>query len=128
MARFLAQHLSYTYYSADIAFRIKRKHTLRLYWLVCSWRSRGGLTLPLSQLRTLLGLGSAYDRPDNIVTHVLTAAGLSFRLLDDIFPRIRPEDLPAFVQKLQSLLLTLSARRDLRNPAAYIHKALESWL
>ena len=170
----------YTYYSADIAFRIKRKHTLRLYWLVCSWRSRGGLTLPLSQLRTLLGLGSAYNRPDNIVTHVLTpakaelealghtwfdykladdtltlkihytmteeekqqltrdawdqcfklltAAGLSFRLLDDIFPRIRPEDLPAFVQKLQSLLLTLAARRDLHNPTAYIHKALESWL
>ena len=170
----------YTYYSADIAFRIKRKHTLRLYWLVCSWRNRGGLTLPLSQIRTLLGLGPAYDRPDNIVTHVLTpakaelealghtwfdykladdtltlkihytmteeerqqltrdtwdqcfklltAAGLSFRLLDDIFPRIRPEDLPSFVQKLQSLLLTLAARRDLRSPAAYIHKALESWL
>ena len=170
----------YTYYSADIAFRIKRKHTLRLYWLVCSWRNRGGLTLPLSQIRTLLGLSPAYDRPDNIVTHILTpakaeleglghtwfdykladdtltlkihynmteeekqqltrdtwdqcfklltAAGLSFRLLDDIFPRIRPEDLPSFVQKLQSLLLTLAARRDLRNPSAYIHKALESWL
>lgn len=170
----------YTYYSADIAFQIKRKHTLRLYWLICSWRSRGGLTLPLDQLRTLLGLGPAYDRPDNIVTHVLTpakaelealghtwfdyrladdiltlkihynmteeekqqltrdawdqcfklltAAGLSFRLLDDIFPRIRPEDLPSFVQKLHSILLNLSARHDLRNPAAYLHKSLESWL
>lgn len=59
---------------------------------------------------------------------LLTAAGLSFRLLDDTFPRIRPEDLPSFVQKLQSILLNLSARHDLRNPAAYLHKSLESWL
>ena len=59
---------------------------------------------------------------------LLSAAGLSFRLIADLFPRVRPEDQPAFVAKLQSILLDISHRRDLRNPAAYVHAALEGWI
>ena len=138
------------------------------------------IQMPADDLRLLLGLGPAYQRADNIVTHILdpareelealqetwfsyrmtprtisfkvhynlteeeklqlsrdcwdqcfrllSAAGLSFRLIADLFPRVRPEDQPAFVAKLQSILLDISQRRDLRNPAAYVHAALEGWI
>ena len=179
MEKMLDVSSGFTRYSLETAHAIKRKSTLRLYWLVCSWRSRGGFQLPADDLRYLLGLGPAYQRADNIVTHILepareelealqetwfsykmtartisfkvhyklpeeeklqlsrdawdqcfrllTAAGLSFRIIADIFPRIRPEDQPAFVAKLKSILLDISQRRDLRNPAAYVHAALEGW-
>ena len=169
----------FTRYDIGIARSIKRKSSLRLYWLICSWRSRGGFQLPVANLCVLLGLGPGYKRTDNIVTHILepaqrelaalqetwftyrlidgttisfkihytlteeeklqlsrdawdqcfrllTAAGLSFRIIADIFPRIRPEDLPAFVDKLRALLADLSHRRDLRNKSAYIKAALNS--
>ncbi len=180
MKRMLDVSAGFTRYSLETAHAIKRKSTLRLYWLVCSWRSRGGFQLPADDLRYLLGLGPAYQRADNIVTHILepareelealqetwfsykmtartisfkvhynlteeeklqlsrdcwdqcfrllSAAGLSFRLIADLFPRMRPEDQPAFVAKLQSILLDISQRRDLRNPAAYVHAALEGWI
>ena len=180
MKRMLDVSAGFTRYSLETAHAIKRKSTLRLYWLVCSWRSRGGFQLPADDLRLLLGLGPAYQRADNIVTHILepareelevlqetwfsykmtsrtisfkvhynlteeeklqlsrdcwdqcfrllSAASLSFRLIADLFPRVRPEDQPAFVAKLQSILLDISHRRDLRNPAAYVHAALEGWL
>lgn len=180
MKRMLDVSAGFTRYSLETAHAIKRKSTLRLYWLVCSWRSRGGFQLPADDLRHLLGLGPAYQRADNIVTHILepareelealqetwfsykmtartisfkvhynlteeeklqlsrdcwdqcfrllSAAGLSFRLIADLFPRMRPEDQPAFVAKLQSILLDISQRRDLRNPAAYVHAALEGWI
>lgn len=179
MEKMLDVSSGFTRYSLETAHAIKRKSTLRLYWLVCSWRSRGGFQLPADDLRHLLGLGPAYQRADNIVTHILepareelealqetwfsykmtartisfkvhynlteeeklqlsrdcwdqcfrllSAAGLSFRLIADLFPRVRPEDQPAFVAKLQSILLDISQRRDLRNPAAYVHAALEGW-
>ena len=179
MARILDLSGGFTRYDIGVARSITRKSSLRLYWLICSWRSRGGFQLPTDNLRTLLGLSPAYQRTDNIVTHILepaqrelealqetwftyrliqgvtisfkihytlteeeklqfsrdawdqcfrllTAAGLSFRIIADIFPRIRPEDLPAFVDKLRALLLDLSHRRDLRNKAAYIKAALNS--
>lgn len=180
MEKMLDVSSGFTRYSLETAHAIKRKSTLRLYWLVCSWRSRGGFQLPADDLRYLLGLGPAYQRADNIVTHILepareelealqetwfsykmkartisfkvhynlteeeklqlsrdcwdqcfrllSAAGLSFRLIADLFPRVRPEDQPAFVAKLQSILLDISHRRDLRNPAAYVHAALEGWI
>ena len=180
MKRMLDVSAGFTRYSLETAHAIKRKSTLRLYWLVCSWRSRGGFQLPADDLRLLLGLGPAYQRADNIVTHILdpareelealqetwfsyrmtprtisfkvhynlteeeklqlsrdcwdqcfrllSAAGLSFRLIADLFPRVRPEDQPTFVAKLQSILVDISKRRDLRNPAAYVHAALEGWL
>ena len=180
MEKMLDVSSGFTRYSLETAHAIKRKSTLRLYWLVCSWRSRGGFQLPADDLRYLLGLGPAYQRADNIVTHILepareelealqetwfsykmtartisfkvhynlteeeklqlsrdcwdqcfrllSAAGLSFRHIADLFPRVRPEDQPAFVAKLQSILLDISQRRDLRNPAAYVHAALEGWL
>ena len=180
MDRMLDVSTGFTRYALNTAHAIKRKSTLRLYWLVCSWRSRGGFQLSADDLRLLLGLGPAYQRADNIVTHILdpareelealqetwfsyrmtprtisfkvhynlteeeklqlsrdcwdqcfrllSAAGLSFRLIADLFPRVRPEDQPAFVAKLQSILLDISQRRDLRNPAAYVHAALEGWI
>lgn len=180
MEKMLDVSSGFTRYSLETAHAIKRKSTLRLYWLVCSWRSRGGFQLPADDLRYLLGLGPAYQRADNIVTHILepareelevlqetwfsykmtartisfkvhynlteeeklqlsrdcwdqcfrllSAAGLSFRLIADLFPRVRPEDQPTFVAKLQSILVDISKRRDLRNPAAYVHAALEGWL
>ncbi len=180
MEKMLDVSSGFTRYSLETAHAIKRKSTLRLYWLVCSWRSRGGFQIPADDLRLLLGLGPAYLRADNIVTHILepareeleslqetwfsykmtartisfkvhynlteeeklqlsrdcwdqcfrllSAAGLSFRLIADLFPRVRPEDQPAFVAKLQSILLDISQRRDLRNSAAYVHAALEGWL
>lgn len=49
-------------------------HTLRLYWLICSWRSKGGFIISADKLRRLLSLGASYERYDNLSGKVLAPA------------------------------------------------------
>lgn len=71
VARLLLVEEGYTSYSYGAALSISNKYTVRLYWLACSWRNRGGFVLSVEEFRKLMSLGRAYDRIDNIVTHIL---------------------------------------------------------
>ena len=64
----------YFSYSFNLALSLTSKYTLRLYWLVCSWRNRGGFVIQLDELRRILCLGTAYNRFDNIAARILQPA------------------------------------------------------
>ena len=71
ISRLLLVEEGYTGYSYASALSITNKYTVRLYWLVCSWRNRGGFVLSVEEFRRMMSLGHAYERIDNIVTHIL---------------------------------------------------------
>lgn len=71
VARLLLVEEGYTGYSYHSALSITNKYTVRLYWLACSWRNRGGFVLSVEEFRRMMSLGRAYERIDNIVTHIL---------------------------------------------------------
>ena len=71
ISRLLLVEEGYTSYSYASALSLSNKYTVRLYWLVCSWRNRGGFVLNVEEFRRMMSLGKAYERIDNIVTHIL---------------------------------------------------------
>ena len=79
VARLLLVEEGYTAYSCQAALSMANKYTVRLYWLVCSWRNRGGFVLSIDELRRMLTLGPSYDRSDNIVTHILKPSAADLR-------------------------------------------------
>lgn len=75
VARLLtATRNGYFSYSHCLALSLTSKYTLRLYWLISSWRNRGGFVMKVDELRTVLCLGTAYRRFDNIAARILQPA------------------------------------------------------
>lgn len=72
--RLLFTEGGFCHYSHAGALSLSNKYTVRLYWLICSWRNRGGFVLPVDTLRKMLQLGRAYDKFANIVSRVLAPA------------------------------------------------------
>ena len=72
--RLLLTEGGFFHYSHAGALSLSNKYTVRLYWLICSWRNRGGFVLPVDTLRKMLQLGRAYDKFGNIVSRVLAPA------------------------------------------------------
>ena len=64
----------YFSYSHSLALSLTSKYTLRLYWLISSWRNRGGFVMKVDELRSILCLGTAYRRFDNIAARILNPA------------------------------------------------------
>ena len=64
----------YTSFSHEGALSIRNKYTVRIYWLLCAWRNRGGFVMRLADLRRILCLSSAYNRIDNLIARVLAPA------------------------------------------------------
>ena len=71
LTRLLFVEEGYTGYSHASALSLSNKYTVRLYWLICSWRNRGGFVLGVEEFRRMMCLGHSYERIDNIVTHIL---------------------------------------------------------
>ena len=69
--RLLLTEEGYSHYSHSKALTISNKYTVRLYWLICSWRNRGGFVISIDALRKLLQLGPGYDKYSNVVSRVL---------------------------------------------------------
>ena len=86
---FLRIEDGYTGYSHSIALSFTNKYTLRIYWLVCSWKNRGGFVIGVEELRRVLCLSKSYDRVDNIVTHILKPAEEALRSRCPIWFRFR---------------------------------------
>ena len=72
--RLLLTEDGYTTFSQKEVISLTNKYTVRLYWLICAWRSRGGFVMRLSELRRILCLSSAYSRTDNLIARVLAPA------------------------------------------------------
>lgn len=71
ISRLLLTEEGYSHYSHSKALTLTNKYTVRLYWLICSWRNRGGFVITLDALKKLLQLNPGYDKYSNIVTRVL---------------------------------------------------------
>lgn len=74
VGRLLLTEEGYSHYSHSKALTLKNKYTVRLYWLICSWRNRGGFVIGMDAFRKILQLGRGYNKHSNIVTRVLIPA------------------------------------------------------
>ena len=72
--RLLLTEDGYTTFSQKEVISLTNKYTVRLYWLICAWRNRGGFVMRLSELRRILCLSRAYFRIDNLIARVLAPA------------------------------------------------------
>lgn len=72
--RLLLTEDGYTTFSRKEVITLTNKYTVRLYWLICAWRNRGGFVMRLSELRRILCLSRAYSRLDNLIARVLAPA------------------------------------------------------
>ena len=79
ISRLLLTEEGYSSYSKKAAMSMESKYTVRLYWLICSWRARGGFNISVNNLRRILSLGPAYNREDNIVTAILRPSSIRLR-------------------------------------------------
>lgn len=72
--RLLLTEEGYSYYSHSSALSLTNKYTVRLYWMICSWRGKGGFVITLENFKRILSLTEGYDRYDNIVNRVIRPA------------------------------------------------------
>lgn len=77
--RLLLTEEGYTSYSKQAAIACTNKYTVRLYWLICSWRHKGGFAMTLKSFRRILSLEQSYSRYDNIVTRILDPSAEELR-------------------------------------------------
>ena len=77
--RLLLTEEGYTSYSRQAAITSTNKYTVRLYWLICSWRHKGGFAMKLPTFRRILSLEKSYSRYDNIVGRILNPSGQELR-------------------------------------------------
>lgn len=79
IGRLLLTEEGYSHYSHAKALTLTNKYTVRLCWLICSWRNRGGFVISLDNLRKILQLGPSYDRYCNITGRVLNPSMTELR-------------------------------------------------
>ena len=72
--RLLLTEEGYSFYSHSFALSLTNKYTVRLYWMMCSWRGKGGFVITLENFKRILSLTEGYDRYDNIVARVIKPA------------------------------------------------------
>ena len=54
--------------------QIQNKYTLRIYWLIQSWKNRGGFVITASDLKAILSVSKSYDRIDNLELKIIRPA------------------------------------------------------
>ena len=64
----------YFTFSKSLALSISNRYTLRIYWLICSWKQKGGFAITADRLRRQFGLGCAYGRMDNLTLKIIQPA------------------------------------------------------
>lgn len=104
LSRLLRTEDGYSSVSLDTSLSIANRHTLRLYWLISSWRSRGGFVISQDKLRQLLCLGLSYQRYDNLSGKILSPAAAELRARGDIWFLWR--------QRQGSLIFKIQTRPD----------------
>lgn len=74
VGRLLLTEEGYSSYSQSSALSLTNKYTVRIYWLISSWRNRGGFVISLSNFKRILCLSDAYERFDNVSSKIIEPA------------------------------------------------------
>lgn len=74
VGRLLLTEEGYSSYSQSSALSLTNKYTVRIYWLISSWRNRGGFVISLSNFKRILCLTEAYERFDNVSSKIIEPA------------------------------------------------------
>lgn len=61
----------YFYFYDGDTDAMTNKYIIRVYWLVCSWRSRGGFVIKVDDFRKIMGITQRYTRIDNIISKII---------------------------------------------------------
>lgn len=64
----------YFTFSRTMALSITNRYTLRIYWLICSWKQKGGFAITMDKFRRQFSLGNAYIRQDNLTSKIIQPA------------------------------------------------------
>ena len=115
LLRLLHIENGYCSVSLSTTLKIGDKHTLRLYWLICSWRSKGGFIISADKLRQLLSLGISYNRYDNLSGKVLAPAAEELKAYGEIWFLWR--------QRQGSLIFKIQVQPDLERRDADMKSA-----
>lgn len=67
----VGQPVNYTRFVYEIAQNASNKYTSRIYKLICSWRKKGGFTIPLDEFRKWLGIEDKYKYFTDIKKNIL---------------------------------------------------------
>lgn len=67
----VGQPINYTRFVYEIAQNASNKYTSRVYKLICSWRKKGGFTIPLDEFRKWLGIEDKYKYYADIKKNIL---------------------------------------------------------
>lgn len=89
VGRLLLTEEGYSSYSQSSALSLTNKYTVRIYWLISSWRNKGGFVISLSNLRRILCLSEAYERFDNVSSKIIEPARRELRARFPIWFEIR---------------------------------------
>lgn len=73
----------YFYFYDGDTDMITNKYIIRVYWLVCSWRNRGGFVIKVDDFRKIMGITQRYTRTDNIISKIIVP---SQKYMQDNFP------------------------------------------
>ncbi len=60
LTRLLFVQEGYSFYSLEVSMSLNNKYMVRLYWIICSWKLKGGFAITLENLQRILCLGKGY--------------------------------------------------------------------
>ena len=83
--RLLLVSEGFTRYDYTHAMAFSNKYTVRMYWIINSWRGRKGFRISMEQLRYVMSAEDKYPRNDNFISKVIGAAYKELKQTGDIW-------------------------------------------
>lgn len=75
----------FTRYDYTHAMQFSNKYTVRMYWIINSWRGRKGFRISMNQLRFIMSAEDKYPRDDNFINKVIKVAYNELKETGDIW-------------------------------------------
>lgn len=75
----------FTRYDYTHAMAFSNKYTVRMYWIINSWRGRKGFRISMEQLRYVMSAEDKYPRNDNFISKVIGTAYRELKQTGDIW-------------------------------------------
>lgn len=83
--RLLLTEEGYGRYNLNQALDFTNKYTVRMYWLICSWRQRSGFVISIENMRRLMSSEDKYLRLDNFMRAVVDKAHAELKAQSNIY-------------------------------------------
>lgn len=120
----------YFYFYDGDTDAMTNKYIIRVYWLVCSWRSRGGFVIKVDDFRKIMGITQRYTRIDNIISKIIVPSQKYMRENFPIWFEYRFHDEPKgklFAFKLKEELSEEEKRNIVNAKSFYFFNILSSY-